>query len=327
MRHFLTLNDFSKDELLSIINLALELKAGLKSGKKPRFLDGKILALVFEKSSTRTRVSFESGIIALGGHSMFLSSKDLQLDRGECIPDSAKVISAMVDMIVLRTAAHKRLQEFALNAAVPVINGLSDDYHPMQLMADYLTMVESGIFVAYNGSLYPKGENLPRVLYVGDGNNMANSWINLAAILGFTLDILSPKGYLPNEAIIANAKMQCEKSGGNITLRSDISALKELVARANVIATDAWVSMGQEAEKVAREKAFAGFCIDEALLDIAEQNAIFLHCLPAYRGQEVSEGVLTSKKSKVFEAATNRLHAQKAVMLYLARVNNLISDK
>ncbi|TLD81483.1 ornithine carbamoyltransferase [Helicobacter sp. MIT 05-5293] len=325
MRHFLTLNDCNKDELLEMIDLALDLKKALQTTGHQPYLKGKILAMIFEKSSTRTRVSFESGIYQLGGLGIFLSNRDIQLGRGENISDTARVISSMVNMVMMRTAEHSRLEEFAQYSKVPVINGLSDDYHPVQLMADYLTMVECGIYMPHKNPLYPQGgENarIPIVAYIGDGNNMAHSWLNLASILGFELRIASPKGYAPLQKILESAYATANKSGARISVSEDI---KEAVRGANVVVTDTWASMGQENEKEERKKAFKGFCVDDALMSLAQKEAIFLHCLPAYRGQEVSESVIDGAQSRVFQEAENRLHAQKGIMLWLARVNGLIS--
>lgn len=323
MRHFLTLNDFSKDEILSVIDIALRLKQELTKGVHKPYLQGKVLAMIFEKASTRTRVSFESGIFQLGGYGIFLSNKDIQLGRGECIKDTARVISSMVDMIMMRTAEHKRLEEFARYSCVPVINGLSDDFHPVQLLADYLTMVECGIYLEHANVLYPDGGTngrVPIVAYIGDGNNMAHSWINLASILGFELRIASPKGYEPKQAIIESAHNLCAKSGGKILLSHNP---QDAASGANVIVTDTWASMGQEEQKEERAKAFNGFCVDEQIMNLAQKEAIFLHCLPAYRGYEVSNSVIEGAQSRVFEEACNRLHAQKGIMLFLAQINNL----
>ncbi|MCX2717781.1 ornithine carbamoyltransferase [Helicobacter sp. MIT 21-1697] len=323
MKHFLTLNDFNRDELLAMIDVALELKyESLHIGNKP-YLKGKVLAMIFEKSSTRTRVSFESGIFQLGGQGIFLSHKDIQLGRGEPIKDTARVISSMVDMIMMRTGEHSRLEEFAEYSSVPVINGLSDDFHPVQLIADYLTMVECGIYLQHSNPLYPQGGQegrKPIVAYIGDGNNMAHSWINLAAILGFELHIASPAQYAPKADIITKAQHICAQSGGVITLTDNA---QEAVSGANVVVTDTWASMGQEEQKEERKYAFAHFCVDESMMSYAQKDAIFLHCLPAYRGQEVSEAVLEGAQSRVFQEAQNRLHAQKGIMLYLARINQI----
>lgn len=318
MRHFLTLNDFSKSEILAVTNLALKLKQEALNGNHTPYLKGKILAMIFEKSSTRTRVSFEGGIYQLGGHGMFLSHKDIQLGRGEPIKDTARVISSMVDMVMMRTDKHEKLQEFAEYSSVPVINGLSDDFHPVQLMADYLTMLECGI--AIPDEFHKSRLEKPIVAYIGDGNNMAHSWINLAAILGFELRVASPLGYFPRADIVEFALKLCKQSGGAIHIMQEP---KKAASGANVVVTDTWASMGQEEQKKEREKAFVGFCVDDSLMDLTQGDCIFLHCLPAYRGQEVSESVLEGKQSRVFQEANNRLHAQKAIMLALMKLNNL----
>ena len=318
MRHFLTLNDFSKDEILAVTNLALKLKQESSNGTHTPYLKGKILAMIFEKSSTRTRVSFEGGIYQLGGHGMFLSHKDIQLGRGEPIKDTSRVISSMVDMVMMRTDKHEKLQEFAEYSSVPIINGLSDDFHPVQLMADYLTMLECGI--ALPDEIHKNGLKKPIVAYIGDGNNMAHSWINLAAILGFELRVASPLGYFPRADIVESALKTCKQSGGAIHIMQEP---QKAVSGVNVVVTDTWASMGQEEQKKEREKAFVGFCVDDSLMSLTQEDSIFLHCLPAYRGQEVSESVLEGKQSRVFQEANNRLHAQKAVMLALMKLNNL----
>lgn len=319
MRHFLTLNDFSRDEILQMLDVILELKS--KKASIPLYFKGKVLAMIFEKSSTRTRVSFESGMYQLGGHSIFLSHKDIQLGRGEPIKDTARVISSMVDMVMMRTSEHQRLEEFAKYCCVPLINGLSDDFHPIQLIADYLTMIECGIYVpSHKNALYPHNAKEPIVAYIGDGNNMSHSWINLAAKLGFTLRIATPPKYAPRADIVEKAQKLCAQSGGKIIIGTNP---QEAVSGANVVTTDTWASMGQEAQKEERKKAFQGFCVDTQMMNLAQSDAIFLHCLPAYRGQEVSEEVIEGVQSRVFLEAQNRLHAQKGIMLYLAKINNL----
>ncbi|MDY5556740.1 ornithine carbamoyltransferase [Helicobacter sp.] len=302
MRHFLTLADFSKDEILEILNIAKKLKSEVKAGKYSNILANQTLGMIFEKNSTRTRVSFETGIYQLGGYGIFLSSNDTQLGRGEPIKDTARVLSSMVDLIMMRTHAHTRLEEFAAYSSVPLINGLSDDFHPMQLLADYLTMQECG-----------KDKN-PIVAYIGDGNNMAHSWLMLAAKLGFELRIASPKDYAVDKKILKRAEEFAKISGAKIILSENP---KEAIANADVVTTDTWASMGQESEKETRKAAFKDYCVDSALMSIAKSDAIFLHCLPAYRGQEVSEEVLESPQSKIFQEAENRLHAQKGVMVWL----------
>lgn len=304
MRHFLTLKDFSKSEILEIIDLAIKIKKQTKKGKFKPYLKDQTLGMIFEKSSTRTRVSFEVGIHQLGGVGLFLSSNDLQLGRGEPMKDTARVISRMVNMVMIRTFAQSTLEEFAAYSKVPVISGLSDSYHPVQLMADYLTMVE-----------YQKNIN-PVVAYVGDGNNMTHSWLMLASKLGFELRIATPKGYEVNEAILQEALSFAKESGAVIKIGHDP---KKAIAGADVVTTDTWVSMGQEDEKAKRVKEFQGFMVDAKMMSLAKNDALFLHCLPAYRGYEVSEEVFEGHADEIFDEAENRLHAQKAVMVWLDR--------
>lgn len=304
MRHFLTLKDFSAQEILEILALSKEIKDDLKKGIRPPLMQGKVLGMIFEKSSTRTRVSFESGIYQLGGMGMFLSNRDIQLGRGEPMKDTARVISRMVDMVMIRTSGHERIEEFAKYSQVPVVNGLTDSYHPVQLMADYLTMMEQG-----------KDQN-PIVAYVGDGNNMTHSWLMLASKLGFELRVATPRGYEPNLKIFEEAQKIASLSGAKITLMNDP---KRAVEGADVVTTDTWASMGQEEEKEKRVRDFQGYCVDSALMGLAKSDAIFLHCLPAYRGQEVSEEVLEGPQSLIFDEAENRLHVQKGIMVWLDR--------
>ena len=302
MRHFLSLVDFSKEEILDILALAKKIKTDAKAGKYEDYMPKKILGMIFEKSSTRTRVSFEAGIYELGGIGLFLSSNDIQLGRGEPMKDTARVISRMVDMVMIRTFEQEKLEEFASYSKVPVINGLTDKYHPVQLMADYLTIMEEGL-----------DKNLV-VAYIGDGNNMAHSWLNLAAKLGFELRIATPKAYQVNKEILEKALEDAKVSKAKITVGFDP---KVAVKDATVVTTDTWISMGQEAEKNMRIKEFRGFMVDEDLMKLAKENAIFLHCLPAYRDYEVSEAVLEGSQSRVFQEAENRLHAQKGIMVWL----------
>ena len=302
MRHFLTLKDYTKDEILEIIDLGLEIKKALKSGTIKPYMPNKTLAMIFEKSSTRTRVSFETGIFQLGGHGLFLSNRDIHLGRGEPVKDTARVISSMCDMVMIRTYAHSMLEEFATYSKVPVINGLSDSYHPIQLLADYMTMIE-----------HQKDQDIV-VAYVGDGNNMTNSWMMLAAKLGFELRVATPHAYEVDSEIRAEAEAIAKESGANLVFTN---SPHEAVKGATVVTTDTWASMGQEDEKEERITAFGGFIVDEVLMSEAAKDAIFLHCLPAYRGQEVSEEVLEGAQSVVFEEAENRLHAQKGLMVWL----------
>jgi len=302
MKHFLTLNDYTKDELNEITNIALKIKAEVKNGQIKHRMKDKSLAMIFEKSSTRTRVSFEVGMTQLGGHALFLSSRDTQLGRGEPIKDTARVISRMVDMVMIRTYKQSDLEEFASYSKVPIINGLTDEFHPVQLMADWMTMIE-----------HAKDTN-PKVAYIGDGNNMAHSWLMLASKMGFELSIATPKGYEVNEDILKIALENSKISGAEINIGYDVQTA---VKNADVVTTDTWASMGQEDEKKKRELDFKGFQVDTDLMKLAKNDAIFLHCLPAYRGQEVSEEVLESPASVIFDEAENRLHAQKGIMVWL----------
>ena len=302
MRHFLTLKDFTKDEILEIIDIGLKIKNNLKNGVYKKELEMQTLGMIFEKSSTRTRVSFETGMFQLGGHALFLSNRDIHLGRGEPIKDTARVISSMCDIVMIRTFEHSMIEEFAENSKVPVINGLTDSFHPVQLLADYMTLVE-----------HKKHENIIAA-YVGDGNNMTHSWMMLAAKLGFELRIATPKGYEVNADILKDALEIAKESGAIITTTHDP---KVAVKGATVVTTDTWTSMGQEDEKQERIKIFQGFMVDEALMSEAADDAEFLHCLPAYRGLEVSEEVFEKHSRIVFDEAENRLHAQKGLMVWL----------
>lgn len=302
MKHFLTLKDFSKEEILEIIQLAQQLKAETKAKIFKDYLPNQTLGMIFAKSSTRTRVSFETGIYQLGGVGLFLSSNDIQLGRGEPIKDTSRVISRMVDMIMIRNDSQSELEEFSKYSKVPVINALTDKFHPMQLLADYLTIVEAGL-----------DKNLVAA-YVGDGNNMTHSWLMLAAKLGFELRIATPKGYEVDSGILEEATKIAQQNSGRIIITNDpIEAVKDTT----VVTTDTWVSMGQEDEKEIRIKAFQGYMVDESMMEHAKDNAIFLHCLPAYRGYEVSENVFEAHSDTIFNEAENRLHVQKAVMVWL----------
>lgn len=304
MRHFLTLRDYSKEEILEIVDLALTIKREHQARKSQPYLAGQTLAMIFEKSSTRTRVSFEAGMFQLGGHALFLSNRDIHLGRGEPVKDTARVISSMCDMVMIRTYEHSKLEEFSSYSNVPVINGLSDSYHPVQLLADYMTMVECG-----------RHEN-PIVAYIGDGNNMTHSWLMLASKLGFELRVATPKGYECDANIVNDAMTFAQESGAKITFTHDP---KEAVKGSTVVTTDTWISMGQEEEKAQRLKDFDGYIVDDALMGLADPYAIFLHCLPAYREVEVSESVLEGPQSVIFQEAENRLHGQKGLMVWLDR--------
>ena len=302
MKHFLTLKDFTKEEILEIIDLGLTIKKNLRAGIYNKELENQTLAMIFEKSSTRTRVSFETGMYQLGGHALFLSNRDIHLGRGEPVKDTARVISSMCDMVMIRTFEHSMIEEFASYSKVPVINGLTDSYHPVQLLADYMTMIEYGV-----------AEDA-KVAYIGDGNNMTHSWLMLAAKLGFELRIATPKGYEVDADILEDAMRLASQSGAKIMVTNDP---KEAVSGATIVTTDTWASMGQEDEKEQRIKDFNGFIVDDLMMCLAHKDAKFLHCLPAYRGQEVSESVLEGHADIVFHEAENRLHAQKGLMVWL----------
>ena len=301
VRHFLSLKDYSKEEILEIIDLGIQIKRETKNKIFKPYLKNMNLAMIFEKSSTRTRVSFETGMNQLGGNALFLSSKDIQLGRGEPIKDTARVVSRMVDLIMIRTFGQDRLEEFAKYSKVPVINGLTDKYHPVQLLADYMTMIE---FNKQNGVC----------AYIGDGNNMTHSWMILAAKLGLELRVSTPKGYEVDSDVVELCKEFAKISGALITYTNDP---KEAIKGSDVVITDTWISMGQEEEKEKRIKDFAGYTIDKELMSLANKDAILLHCLPAYRGYEVTEDVLESFEEVIFTEAENRLHAQKGLMVWL----------
>ncbi|HET6229537.1 MAG TPA: ornithine carbamoyltransferase [Longimicrobiaceae bacterium] len=292
-RHFLAIPDFSREELLATLDLAARMKSGEYAGKP---LAGKTLAMIFTKSSTRTRVSFEVGTYQLGGHALFLSSRDIQLGRGEPIRDTARVLSRYVDGIMIRTFDHADVEGLAEFGSVPVINGLTDLLHPCQIMADLLTIRES--FGADLSGV--------KVAWVGDGNNMANSWLNAAYRLGFELRLAYPKGYEPDAAILERAR-----GAANIVTTDDP---RVAVEGADVVNTDVWASMGQEEEAAERARAFTGYCVSEELMGLATDRSIFLHCLPAHRGEEVTDAVIEGPRSRVFDEAENRLHVQKAIM-------------
>ena len=305
MRHFLTLNDFSKTEILEMIELGEKIKKETKQNIHKPYLKEQTLAMIFEKSSTRTRTSFEVGMYQLGGHAIFLSSKDIQLGRGEPIIDTARVLSGMVDMAMLRVYKQSDLNEFAKFATIPVINGLSDEFHPVQLMADFLTMKERA-----------SGET---IAYIGDGNNMAHSWLMLASKMGFEIRVATPKGYEPDRRIIEIALQNAKISGAKISILNDP---KEAISGVDVVASDTWISMGQEDEKERKVKNFAGFCIDKKMMELAHTKAIVLHCLPAYRGYEISDEVFEAHADEIFLEAQNRLHTQKGVMVWLDSKRN-----
>ncbi len=294
-RDFLAIPDYSREELLGLFDLAERMRRGEYTDKP---LAGKSLAMIFMKSSTRTRVSFEVGAWQLGGHALFLSPRDVQLGRGEPVADTARVLSRYVDGIMIRTFAHSEVEELARHAAVPVINGLTDLLHPCQILADILTIRQ------HLGSIDGR-----RVAWIGDGNNMANSWINAAYRLRFDLTLACPEGYDPDRAILERAQ-----SVADVRIVRDPA---EAVEGADVVNTDVWASMGQEEEQEVRAKAFKGFIVDDALMARTQQDAIFLHCLPAHRGEEVAASVIDGPQSVVWDEAENRLHIQKAIMAHL----------
>jgi ornithine carbamoyltransferase len=295
VRHFLAIPDFSKSELLSVFDLAARMKQG---DYRETPLAGKTLGMIFAKSSTRTRVSFEVGAFQLGGHALFLSSRDIQLGRGEPIRDTARVLSRYLDGIMIRTFDHADVEELARFGSIPIINGLTDLLHPCQVMADLLTIRET--LGGWDGKA---------IAWVGDGNNMANSWIDAAGSLGFELRLACPKGYEPNVEILERNRKKAR-----ITLTTDP---EEAVHGAQVVNTDVWASMGQEEEQEQRARAFQGYIVDRNLMRLADRGAIFLHCLPAHRGEEVSEEVIEGRQSRVWDQAENRLHVQKAIMAFL----------
>jgi ornithine carbamoyltransferase len=294
-RDFLSIADFTRSELDALLVLAERMRRREYTGRP---LAGKSLAMIFMKSSTRTRVSFEVGAWQLGAHALFLSPRDVQLGRGEPVADTARVLSRYVDGIMIRTYAHAEVEELARHATVPVINGLTDLLHPCQILADVLTIRQH--LGTYEGK---------KVAWIGDGNNMANSWLNAAYRLGFDLALACPEGYDPDPAILARARAHA-----NVALVRDP---REAAEGAHVVNTDVWASMGQEEEQAERERAFTGFQVDAALMARAARGAVFLHCLPAHRGEEVTADVIDGPQSRVWDEAENRLHAQKAVMAVL----------
>lgn len=303
MKDFISLHDCSQEEIENLLKLAMKLKKEQKSGITHHILKGKTLGMIFSKSSTRTRVSFEVGMVQLGGYPLFLSSNDIQLGRGETIYDTAKVLERFLDGIMIRTFSHQDVLDLAEYADIPVINALTDLLHPCQVLADLQTIYEK------KGQL--KGLKLA---YIGDGNNMAHSLMYGCAKMGLNCSIAAPENYMPDKEVIENAKSDFKQSGAELVLTSDA---KEAIKNADVVYTDTWVSMGMESEKAERIKVFMPYQINSKLMSNADSDAIFLHCLPAYRGYEVTEDVIDGKHSVIFDEAENRLHAQKAVMATL----------
>ncbi len=299
-RDFLALNKYTKTELDALFALTTELKAKQKQGVEHHLLKGKSIALIFEKSSTRTRVSFEVGTYQLGAQPLFISSATSQMGRGEPIKDTARTLSRYCDGIMIRTYGQEIVEEFAQYATVPVINGLTDLFHPCQIMADLFTVLEQK--GTYSGLKYA---------WIGDGNNMANTWVEAAAILGFDLTLACPTGYEPNRKVWEWAQKNATSS---ITITEDP---EEALRDADVINTDVWASMGQETEQHQRELAFQGYCLNDELVALAKPDCLVLHCLPAHRGEEITDSVLEGPRSVVWDEAENRLHVQKAIMSML----------
>ncbi len=295
-RHFLTLLDLSAAELKRLLKRAMELKAMQHRGKRHTPLTGKTMAMIFEKSSTRTRVSFEAGMAQLGGTSLFLSPRDTHLDRGEPMEDTARVMSRMVDIIVIRANSHATVERFAAHSRVPVINALTDLNHPCQLLADVQTYIEK------RGNISGK-----KAAWIGDGNNVCHSWISASHRFEFRLDIATPRGYEPKPEWVSDYR-------DHVTLHHDP---KQAARDADIVVTDTWASMGQEHEKAERARAFSGFMVDNKLMKLANRDAVFMHCLPAYRGTEVAAEVIDGPQSVVWDEAENRLHAQKALLEFL----------
>ena len=302
-RDLLDFSDYSPGELDALLKLAIVLKEAQRTGFIHNLLTGKTLGMIFEKASTRTRISFEVGMLQLGGHALFLPSNTTQMGRGEPISDTAQVLSRYLDGIMIRTFSHQIAQELATHATVPVINGLTDEHHPCQVLADAMTILE------HKGTL----EGVT-VAYIGDGNNMAHSWLQLAPKLGMNIRVASPQGFLPMPEIVEEAKHSARAAGTQVLVTTDPV---RAVEGANVVYTDVWASMGDESEAEARKKLFADYQINEALTAHADQEYLFMHCLPAHRGEEVAPEVIDGPHSVIFDEAENRLHAQKAVLAAL----------
>ncbi|MDF1485013.1 ornithine carbamoyltransferase [Ramlibacter sp. H39-3-26] len=297
IRHYLQFNDFSADEYAYLFERAAVIKRKFKAYEKYHPLADRTLAMIFEKASTRTRVSFEAGMYQLGGSVVHLTTGDSQLGRAEPIDDSAKVISRMVDLVMIRTYEQEKIERFAANSRVPVINGLTNEFHPCQIVADIFTYIE------HRGSIQGK-----TVAWVGDGNNMANTWLQAAEILGFTVHVSTPSGYEVDQAVAGVRSSESYK-----VFQDPMQAC----AGADLVTTDVWTSMGYEAENEARKAAFADWCVDTEMMKAARPDALFMHCLPAHRGEEVEADVIDGPQSVVWDEAENRMHAQKALMEYL----------
>lgn len=303
MKHLLSLHDWSTEDINTALSLAEKLKKEQKEGITHHLLKGKTLGMIFTKSSTRTRVSFEVGMYQLGGNALFLSSNDIQLGRGETIHDTAKVLSRFLDGIMIRTFKQEDVEDLAKYGSIPIINGLTDLLHPCQILADLLTIKE------HCGTLAGK-----KVAYVGDGNNIAHSLLYGCAKTGMEIAVATPANYACDETVVTKALEDAKLSGAKITITTDA---KEAVKDADAVYTDTWVSMGQEDQKAEKVKSFSPYQVNDELFSLAKKDAIFLHCLPAYRGMEVTDSVIDGPNSAVFDEAENRLHAQKAVMVML----------
>lgn len=300
LRHFLTLSDLTRAELEQLLHRAIELKAMQRHKQVHQPFTGYVMGMIFEKSSTRTRISFEAGMTQFGGSAIFLSSRDTQLGRGEPIEDAARVMSRMLDIVMIRTYGHDIVEKFAAYSQVPVINGLTDDHHPCQLLADLQTYIE------HRGSISGK-----TVAWIGDGNNMCNSYMEASQLLDFKLKIAAPQGYEPKAEFL-------EKFGQNVTV---MESAADAAREADLIVTDVWASMGQEQEQKLREVAFADYQVNEALMSLAHPDCLFMHCLPAHRGEEISTTLLDQSYAVVWDEAENRLHAQKALVEFLLNEN------
>ena len=303
MKHFISIHDITTEEFHALLDLAIRLKKETKAGIAHPILKGKSLGMIFTKSSTRTRISFEVGMYQLGGHPLYLNANDMQLGRGESIYDTANVMSRFVDGIMIRTFAHQDVLDLAKYGTVPVINALTDDLHPCQAMADLMTVYE------HKGKL----EGL-KLAYVGDGNNVAHSLLYACAKAGMHMSVATPEGYACAEEVVENAKADAKETGSRILITNDP---EEAVAGADVVCTDTWTSMGQEAEKAERVKIFKDYQVNAALFAKSKEDSVFIHCLPAYRGYEVTEDVIDGPRSIIFDEAENRLHAQKAILATL----------
>ena len=304
-KDLLRLNDYSKEEIIEILDLAQQLKYETKHGIPHPILQGKSLGMIFQKSSTRTRVSFEVGMFQLGGTALFLSAKDIQMGRGEPIEDTARVLSRYLDGIMIRTFDQKEVEDLAKYSSIPIINGLTDEEHPCQVLADLLTIKE-----------YKRKFEGLKVAFIGDGNNMANSLMVGCLKVGMSISIASPEGYQPPQHIIEKARLCENESKGKLEI---VTCPKEAVKDADVVITDVWVSMGQEEEVLKRKEAFKGFQINKELMSLAKKDAMVLHCLPAHREEEITAEVLEEHANEIFDEAENRLHAQKAVLVKLMR--------